>query len=246
MCNMSIDNLPNITNLQKEALSLSPDFLSINLPHDSTIPLASVCFMDAIQSLQECRYALIKAITDKRKYEEESNIETSIFMQRFYYSDLAFRLYSSAEDVATAVINMLEIKDDVLSPYRKKYTSLQRIIGNYLIEKEENASVTKSILKLRNSTDWGKAMDYRNACVHEQHPTLQGEGMVYKRAIKWKISGKKATLSVGGGDVPDTAIEEIGNFLYPAFLLFTEEIKNIFMCYKNILINKGAITKHSI
>jgi len=53
--------LPDIDQLEKQILQLSPDFISINIDPDSHLPIAAACFRDIKTTLAETRYALLES-----------------------------------------------------------------------------------------------------------------------------------------------------------------------------------------
>ena len=145
------DELPDTDSVQKKILSFDPTMLSTNFQHDSMIPIASVCLKDAVHTLQESRYGLREALAHKILHEEKQNPpnkEDSIFFQRYYCDDVAFRLYSAGEDLANAIIFMLDIDKNKVIEYRGKHCSQQSAVGNFLKKEKFDNLITKQILRL--------------------------------------------------------------------------------------------------
>jgi len=238
--------LPDTNSVWGKVLNFEPSFISTQFPHTSMVPVASVCLMDAAQTLQECCYGLKEAMAHQILYEEQqspSNFNTSIFFRRYYYDDVAFRLYSAGEDLATSIIFMLEIDGTDLQEYKEKYTSQQSIVGKFLKYRYSSHPITKAISKLIQTKDWLSAMAYRSKCVHEQPPIIKNCGIVYHRSIKWSISpdGKSRKLSIGKREEPKYSIDEIFAFIKNSLFIFTETFNEIIDYYIQILEGKGLI-----
>jgi hypothetical protein len=127
--------LPDLQELQETILSLTPSVISMKFHPDSSIPVAAVCFQDALSTLEEARYATHEAIASIIYYQEKlkpPNELGAVFLGRFYADDAALRLYSSGEHLANAIIFMLELTDQQLKPYQGKRISQQSILGGFL------------------------------------------------------------------------------------------------------------------
>jgi len=112
-----------LSELEGIVLSLNPDFLSLSSPRDTDFPIASVCFHDALHTLQEATYALSEVFAHRIWYLEKKDHPDKMcatFFGRFYADDAALRLYSAGEHLANGIIMMLEITDEDLKPYKVK------------------------------------------------------------------------------------------------------------------------------
>jgi hypothetical protein len=230
---------------RKKLFVPSIDIISTVFPHKSNIPIASVCLDDAIHTLNEACYALKEAFNCQIIYEERHKPPREInskWFRQFYYIDIAFRLYSAGEDLAEAIICILEINETDLKEYLKKYSSRQCIVGNYLKNEKPDHKITEILRKLAKSEDWQKTRNYRNECVHDQPPSIEGLGIVHSRNIKWKFSsnGKAAKLTIGSkGDNPKYTIDEILNFVKSALFSYTETLTDVVNFYNKMLEEKG-------
>ena len=103
--------------------------------------------------------------------------------------------------------------------------------------------ITKVILALATSREWGKAMSYRSNLVHEQPPTVSGLGPVYKRRGRWIQSedGKSFKLGIGSGDDPEYSIDEVLKFVQPAVFQFVNLFDQVVGIYLNVIGNKGIV-----
>ncbi len=175
-------HLPDLTDLRDIILNLSPGFLPIKFPPESSIPIAAACLHDALRSVEDATYAFHEILAHRAWYLEKRgtpNETVAIFFSKFYADDVALRLYSAGEHLANALVFMLEVSKHDLERYQKKNRiSLQVVVGHYLINEHPNNPVTKAILKLVKSKEWLKTIKYRNDWVHNQPPTVEGLGIV--------------------------------------------------------------------
>ncbi|HEY0068475.1 MAG TPA: hypothetical protein VGE04_00750 [Chloroflexia bacterium] len=133
------DKLPDITNLQRTIAKLFPDFISVPFGPDSSIPDASVCLRDAVDSIWGARHALHEVYAHQLTYLEKEpspNEFGAALFGRFYADDVALRLYAASEHLANAIVCMLEINDADLRQYQKgNRISRQGVVGKYLFAK---------------------------------------------------------------------------------------------------------------
>lgn len=237
-----VQELPDLSELQGLVLTLSPDFISIPFSPENPVPAASVCLQDTLHTLAEAKYALSEVFAHQIWYlqkKDPPNRMAAAFFGRFYADDAALRLYSAGEHLANGIIMMLEIGDEELKPYKLKgkRISQQLVVGSYLPEKKANHPITKAVIRLADSNEWQATLSYRNRWVHEQPPTVKGLGIVYRRGQRWKPlpTGKGYTLGIGGGDVPEYAIEDLVGFIKPAIFKFTDTFTSVVNSYVEIL-----------
>lgn len=215
------DKLPDTLDFLTHTQGLSCDFISMNMPPDSRIPVAAVCLADLADTLCAIRHALHECLACGLYYRDHCdppNKSGAVFMERYYLDDAAFRLYAAGEHLANAIILMLEIGGDDLKDYRKGRTSQQSAIGEYLREKQPGEKVTEAVRPLAGSRDWIAAIKYRNELVHEQPPTVEGLGIQYRRRSAWEMSEDDTSwiLTFGGGDPTRYHISEIKDFVFQA------------------------------
>jgi hypothetical protein len=99
-------------------LSLSPAMISVAFNPDSDIPVASICLLDALRTIGAARYALFESHAHGIYYRENVNPAEemhAVWFEQFYVQDAAHRLYGAAEDIAEALIMMLEISPPSMS-----------------------------------------------------------------------------------------------------------------------------------
>lgn len=239
--------IPDLEKLRGMALHFAPGFLSMNFAPESTVPEASVCLNDALQTLEEAVYALSEVFAHQVWYLEKKdppNKMAAAFFGRFYADDVALRLYSTGEHLANGIILMLEITDEDLNPYKKKggreRISWQSVVGNYLRKEKANHPITKAVIRLADSNEWQDARSYRDRWVHEQPPTVKGLGIVYKRGRRWKpLPNGSYTLGVVGGDIPEYSIEELIGFIQPAMFQFKDTLTSVAEFYADLLNSHG-------
>jgi hypothetical protein len=238
--------LPNLEHLGMAVMSLSPDFISIKYSAESNVPVASVCLQDTLNVLLQVRIGLNECFQHKVWYEEKCtppNEELAVIFMRFYIDGIVSQLYAAAEHLANAIICMLELTEDQLEKYREQRVSQQSIVGHFLAKEQATNPITKAVLTLATSKEWGKSMAYRSNWVHEQPPTVSGLGPVYRRRRRWIQSddGKSVKLALGGGDQAEYSINEILGFVQPAIFKFVELFDEVVRIYLNMLSKKGIV-----
>lgn len=230
--------LPEIESLQYKVLNLAPGFLPMRFPPQSSIPVASVCLEDTVDTLWQSVYALSEVFAHRIWYLEKvapPNTRDAALFGRYYADDAALRLYSAGEHLANGIIMMLEIGDEELKPYRHKgkRISQQSIVGNYLCNEKISHPITEAVIGLAKSKEWQKTTEYRNKWVHEQPPLVKGLGIVYKREKRWKVSqnGKENVLELGGGDKSEYSVEDLVGFIKPAMFKFADTFSSVVKFY---------------
>ena len=224
---------------------MSPELISMKTPHDSEIPVASVCFMDLGDTLCGVHHALHECLACGIYYRDHKDppmeVE-AIFMERFYLDDAALRLYAAGEHLAKAITFMLELTDEDLQPYRKTRVSQQSIVAAYLRKRKTCHVVTCAVAPLGTSREWQATVEYRNKWVHEQPPTVAGLGLVYHRRKRWDVpaDGGFARLSFGGGDEPEHTIEEVRGFVEPSLTQILTVSQACFEHYVSMLKQYGV------
>ena len=190
-----------------QILSLSPDGISVVFHPESHIPVASVCLLAAIRTISQARYAVFECHAHGvyyREYTESTKDMEAIWFEQFYVEDAAHRLYGAAEDVAEALVLMLEIEDSRLREFKEGNVSKQAVVGRFLLKDRPDLTITRSIKALINAKSWCTMMSYRGRLVHEQPPLVSGLGIVHRRQRRWRKSPNGgAYLPFGGGDTPE-------------------------------------------
>lgn len=233
--------LPDLDELYKMVLSFSPGILPMGFPPDSDIPVASVCLQDATHTLADARYALHEIFAHRIWYLEKREVpneRAAIHFMHYYADDAALRLYAAGEHLANAIVCMLEISKNELKPYEEKRVSKQAIAGNFLAKEKPHHPITKSVLRLRDSSEWQKTRRYRDVWVHEQPPTIKGAGIVYERRNRWEISDSAHVLNIGGGDEPKYSVNDLLRFVQLSVFLFAEVLTEVVQSYARIVEDK--------
>ncbi len=234
--------LPDLSGMGDRVIGLSPDFISVNFPAESEIPVAAVCLQDAFRTIDDAIYALGEILAHRvwylQKRDKPSEL-TAVFFSRYYADDVALRLYSAGEHLANAITKMLEIKEDALRPYKKNRVSHQVILGKFLVHELPDHPITKAVKKLMDSEDWEKTYKYRNDWVHNKPPIIAGMGLVYERRRRWQLVQGGKVLGIGGGDSPMYTAEDLINFLRCSLFLIAELLDNIANYYLDILRDAG-------
>jgi len=249
------EQLPNFEGLAKTIFKFAPDFISVKCPVNSNIPIAAVCLQDMINTLLSVRFALHEYHANRIWYQEKStppNEPFALVMMKYYIDDATARLYATGEHLANAIICMLDINDSQLEPYRKDRTSQQSIVGHYLAKELPDSPITHAIINLAKSKEWSKSIEYRNEWVHDQPPSIEGLGVVYRRKKRWVTkdegNGKVThTLGLGSGDGAEFSVDEIIGFVQPATFGFAKACDEVVSFYIKILAEHGiAITDKGI
>ena len=235
--------MPNPKKLNETKRKLNIDIINLVCGPHSNIQIAANCLDDAINLLADSRMALFECYAHGRYYrdfKEQPSEITANYMEQFFLDDLSFRLYASAENLANAILFILEISDSDLEPYRKKRSSNQSIVGHYLIDKKSGHPITNAIKQLTNSEDWKLSMNYRNRLVHDQPPTIEGLGLVYQRRSRWeKGENGSYSLGIGGSDTPEYSTVQVREFLEKGFSQLIDATETIIDYYIEMLQNKG-------
>jgi hypothetical protein len=172
--------LPDLESLSETILTLSPVFVSMRFPPESTIPVAAVCLHDALNTLYEARYALHEVLAHRVWYlekREPPDENAAVFFTRFYADDVALSLYAAGEHLANAIVSMLEIEKRSLVPYAKKRISKQVAVGKFLSNEHPHHAVAKAVRRLTESKEWLETINYRNTWVHSKPPIIKGRGI---------------------------------------------------------------------
>jgi hypothetical protein len=236
--------LPPVIPLRELALSLMPDFLSMQFSPESYVPIASVCFQDCTQTLVEVRIALFEYHahgTYYRDVKEPANESAAVFFERYFLEDAAFRLYSAGEHLANAIRFMLDVRESQLQPYRKKKSSQQSTIAAYLRREATDSALSQAIVELGAAPCWRFTTAYRNRVVHEQPPIVSGLGHSFRRRLRWIVSRDrtKSLLEIGGGDAPEFEIATVAYQLETANQLFVRAVGDVFEEYFTVLERHG-------
>lgn len=237
--------LPDLTWLQRTSvLILAPDIISWKFPPESTIPIASVCLRDAVNTLADATYALHEVFAHRKWYLEKRDPpieDAAIHFSRYYADDVALRLYAAGEHLANAILAMLEIDRQVLKPYKVDKGSLQAAVGQYMKKQQPQHPIAELIWTLKESEEWGMTRKYRDTWVHEQPPTVEGMGIVYERRKRWERTETTIGLRGGGGDKPQYSVEEIIRFVNRALFLFADTLTAVVQFYIGTLRERGII-----
>ena len=237
--------LDSVDDIRSAALSVAPDFLAMKFGPEEQIPVAAVCFHDCTDTLSQIRYALFEHFahgTYYREFVEPRNPIVATFYERYYLDDAAFRLYAAAEDLANAVVFMLDIKDAQLAAYRKSNrVSQQAVVGTYLAKERAAWPLTESLVTLARSEEWTLAMNYRNRWVHEQAPTVAGLGIQYRRRQPWQAAadGTRRFLAVGSGDEAELDVSTLRTPIVAAYKQLAGAVRRALDEYFEILKRSG-------
>jgi hypothetical protein len=209
------------TELQHDVILLNPSVLSMRFPRTgpgASVPNAAVCLEDMAFTLGDAEYALQQAYLALHVFRKCDAIEPlAVSMARFYVSDVAMRLYGAGEHAAAAILDILGIseKDLADSGTRTKGASRQSKVAGFLKRERSTDPLTTIGETLRNCPEFLKTLNYRGKLTHHQPTTLAGVGIVYRRqASRWKRSETKEggavwQVSVGGGDAPETTVDQV-------------------------------------
>jgi hypothetical protein len=238
--------LPNLDGLAMFVMNLAPDLISIKYPPESNVPVAAVCLVDTLNVLLQVRLGLSECLQHKIWYREKCNPpneELAVIFMRFYIDGIVSQLYAAGEHLANAIICMLDLAESQLENYRNNRVSQQSILGHYLTYEQADNPITKAVLVLATSKEWGKTIAYRNNWIHEQLPTVSGLGPVYKRHRRWIQSEDKRSfkLGLGVGDAAEYSIDEILQFVQPAVFQFVDLYVKVVCTYLDVIGKKGIV-----
>lgn len=242
--------LPNLDDLLRASSYLDAEWDSMKFGHEPMIPIAGVCLRDAIPMLWASRFAVYEGYAHQlwyRQYATCDNAERwALRLVRFFADDAALRLYVVGECLADAIIIMLRIGEhDDLEPYRKKYTSRQTIVGNYLSTELPEHEITKAVGRLKSTEEWKRTRDYRDRLVHEQPPLMEGFGRQFSREPKWKpvkdaSIPQTALWITRKGDRPEYTIDYLLSNVRGALSAVTETTTMLLEYYFQLLKNEGT------
>ena len=219
--------LPDTTQVATLVHEHGPDSVAMQVGPMNRLPNAAVCLHDALQMVQEARHALHEAMAHRTYYRAPQNEPAVVWFGRFYCADVALRLYAAGEHYANAVIEMLDIAEASLSPYKAGVTSRQAVVGRFLQEKMPTDGASMAVKSLVSEADWTATIAYRNAWVHEQAPTMSELGIVWRRGrARWRevssTMGEAHVLHVGGGDAPEGTVDDLIAQVSHAMHLFVD------------------------
>lgn len=238
-------NVPDIDKLFELIKPLAPDFISSRFPHDSAVPVASVCLQDVYDVLWEARYGLFEVFAHRVAYiekKDEPNPYAATLFGRYYATDAALRLYSAAAHLHAAVVAMFGISSRELKPRKRiRYASPLSKLKHYLLEHQPDHIVTRAINELECDTTWQQTIDYRNSWVHEQPPILKGLGTAWKRRKRWEVDTEhgQQILGIGTGDAADYSLDDLIDFVQPALFKFAETVRIVIEYYRELLQDHG-------
>lgn len=205
------------------------------------MPIAAVCLQDATSSLAEARYALLEALAHLVWYRDKSdppNEDLALYFGKFYADDIALRLYASAEHLANAIINILDIKSKI-ADFKKSsklgVSSQQAIVGKYLTKNLPTHEITKAVHSLRDSQNWKKTRDYRHNWVHNKPPIIRGLGVNYLRRNRLIVTANTMGVTFGSGEEAAYTVDELLGFMKPSTYLLTDATSKVVEHFVTIL-----------
>lgn len=213
---------------------LLPDSVVLYHDPDAGMDIAVVCLRDAAEYFQEARLALheCKANIEWYRVERVPPLEeTAIFLGRFFADDVALRLYSAAEHLASFLQRFLGISEEDLEPYSERRTGKASILGHYLMDEAPEHEVTKAVKRFIDREEYKFALDYRNKWVHDERPRIQGLGMVWERKKRWRKIGKERVLGIGGGDQPSITLDFLVLQMEAALSAFAQLLDETFAIF---------------
>ncbi|RLC69640.1 MAG: hypothetical protein DRI81_20190 [Chloroflexi bacterium] len=241
--------LPDLDELIKVRVYLDAEWDSMRFGHEPIIPVAGVCLRDAISMLSMSRFAAYEACAHQIWYREHTTRDNAelyaLWLGRFFADDAALRLYVVGEHLANSIRIVLRIADDDLKPYKKKYTSLQTVIGNYLGTELPEHEITKVVERLKSTPEWKWIRDYRDEWVHEQPPLMAGFGKQFNRKPKWRsvkgASIPQRVLSITSkGDPPKYTVDELLDNVLGALFAVTKTTTALLEYYIQLVRSEGA------
>jgi hypothetical protein len=120
--------LPNLSWTRSVLKELRLDTVSSFCDDDSKVPVASVNLFNANKVAGEAWFAIYEARAHWIWFNEKKsppNVSKARGYARFFLDDAALRLYAAQEFLAHAIVNMLELDDEVLQRYSKKAPTAQ-------------------------------------------------------------------------------------------------------------------------
>jgi len=236
--------LPEMMPIRLKALAMNPDFMCAAFGTGSDIPVGAVCLQDATDVLCDAWLALHEFYAHAlwyrvRRQPNDDNVATA--MEKFFLDGLAYRLYAAAEHLANAIVFILELSDVQLDPYRGNRVSQQSVVGHYLLAELPDHDVTAAVRALASNPDWKKSLDYRGRLVHEQPPTVDGLGIIYRRESRWKIDPDtlKPTVYLRMGDSPELTTGKVCRFLEEGLIALREATTRTIEYFETVLNERG-------
>ena len=106
-----------------------------------------------------------------------------------------------------------------------------------MLKKRPDHPVTQAVAKLSKSPEWLATFRYRNCWVHEQPPSVDGLGIIYRRRKRWRDSstGKSKMLGIGGGDEAEWAVDDLFRFVFLAASQFSKVLDVVIEFYIRLL-----------
>ncbi len=238
--------LPDVLTLRHTALSLAPDWLSMKFPPGHQAPEAAVCFHDCTSVMSDIRHALFEYFAHRhyyREFRQPPDELVAVAMERFYLDDACLRLYAAGESLATAVILMLDVNRTLMNEYRDAKTSEKSALAAYLRAHAADHVLTHPLFQLHELPEGRFTMTYRNRWVHEQPPTIAGDGVTYRRGARRKYDGdgNPAYLAMTTGDAPELTIDVLAANVMRANEAFVSVVTRALAHYLAIVDAQGFI-----
>ena len=95
---------------------------------------------------------------------------------------------------------------------------------------------------MKDSNDWKKTRDYRDAWVHNKPPIIKGLGINYERRNRLIVTAKTKGVTFGSGDEADFTVDDLLGFMKPSLFLLTEALAQI-VDYYIVFLNKNQKTE---
>lgn len=219
---------------------LMPDWISQAFHYDSTIPITAVCLRDCMEKLGGARYALDRYCEVGSLHRAQAQEIHATFFERYYLDDVAFRLYSAAENLADGILFRFEVTDVDLAEFRNTGSQWERC-RKYLNKQHPTSTITLAVSALRRSSAWRFTMGYRGRWVHNQPDTVAGLGLMYERKKRW-TSGDDGTrrLVIGPGDTPKQTTGGLANIFTQAFADLVPVVDTVISEYELVLEQAGV------
>ncbi|MCJ7530802.1 MAG: hypothetical protein MUO64_07190 [Anaerolineales bacterium] len=249
-----IFKIPNI-NYERFRLAVDINYsLSITDHLNNTNLIGAIeCLDDARKRYSQIQYSLYEALTCviwNQEFAIQPCEENSIFTGEYYLSYATLLMYAAAEDIASFIVHFMNISAEIKTYFdsEKGKRKLKRIIfpsdhvkvGVFLRENYEGYSITNICLKLKDNNDWNKALERRNAWVHEKPPSIKGSSVEFTREKNVIVDANGNNVMVLKAPPQDYSIDDLCNIVLnatKALAITLAELAEIVINEKEVLKN---------
>lgn len=200
--------------IQKRVISRSPSFLAIQLGPKSLIPNAWAVLHHACDATQAARFHLYMAMYERlryREYKKPPEPQGGDMLADFYFTSFALHVVAAEGHIALSLGRLYGMPGAGRNGF--KAPTSNEIYG--FLRREPGAEEFVTLLAPFQGRDanWKWIKRFRNRWAHMNPVRVKEFGIQYsmdfKRDSFWTTKSNVRSISVGGGDPPETTVPEM-------------------------------------